>query len=57
MSIQSGYCDNTDCETNNIQILYFTTLTSDFNNDNCWWCRSCSKRDWDMIKKTAMILG
>lgn len=46
------FCDNTDCTINHTQELFFTTLTSDFDYDTCWWCKYCIEKNKDMIEYT-----
>jgi len=52
----TGYCDNTNCKIKYKQKLFYTTLTSDFNHDTCWWCTSCIERDKNMIESTKYLI-
>jgi len=42
-------CDNTNCEEGTDRVIMIM-LTEDFNNETCYWCYDCRKRDRDMIK-------
>lgn len=42
-------CDNTDCESG--KDVVSVTLTDEFDNDKCNWCKDCRERDANMIKK------
>jgi len=47
------FCDNTNCVTlGKKQKLVLTTLTDDFNGDQCLWCKDCRERDKEMIIET-----
>ncbi|HNV61455.1 MAG TPA: hypothetical protein PKN54_00785 [Candidatus Cloacimonas acidaminovorans] len=48
-------CDNTDHigVVNNVQRVI---LNDEFDNDECYWCENCVKRDIDMIKHVKPLI-